>query len=84
MRKKAKGEGYFFAKETLPYIAKGVVIAQIQPNACLAATARMILKDLGISKSEAELRILFEIDDDGASPSKIPGVFAQFGLEYIY
>ncbi len=84
MSKKAKGDGYFFAQETFPYSANGAVIAQIQPNACVAATARMILEDIGISKSEAELRVLFEIDEDGVSPSKIPEVLAPFGLEYIY
>lgn len=84
MKKKAKGDGYFFAQQTLSYKPKGAVIAQIQPNACVAATARMILKDIGIHISEAELRVLFEIDEDGISPSKIPEVLAQFGLFYIY
>ncbi len=84
MKTKAKGEGYFFAQETLPYQAKGSVIAQIQPNACVAATARMLLKDAGLAVSEAELRSRFEIDDDGTSPTKIPSVLKEFGLKYDY
>lgn len=84
MSGKAKGEGYFFKENTLPYSSKNSVIAQIQPNACLAATARMILQDAGIFKSEAELRVLFETDRDGASPAKIPEVLANFSLVYNY
>ena len=82
--KKAKGEGYFFRENTLPYSPQGAVIAQIQPEACVAATTRMILKDAGISRSEAELRALFETDRDGTSPSKIPEIMKGFGLKYDY
>lgn len=81
---KAKGDGYFFHENTLPYTPKGAVIAQIQPNACVAAASRMILEDAGISKSEAELRTLFDVDRDGATPAKIPEVMAKFGLKYDY
>lgn len=84
MNRKAKGEGYFFRENTLPYSSKGVVIAQIQPNACVAVASRMLLQDAGIFKSEAELRVLFEVNRDGASPSKIPEVLGRFGLKYIY
>lgn len=73
LKAKGKAKGNFFAnKETLPYIAKGVMRAQATENGCVPAVCRMLIFDRypelenDINFSETYLRDFLNTDGTGS------------------
>lgn len=92
LKAKGKARGNFFAdKETLPYVAKGIVRGQATNDACVAAICRMLIFDLypqlerDINFSESYLRHFLNTDTQGSVIADIPVVLRLAGIdEYRY
>ncbi len=90
--KRARGEGFFAAVDTLPYQPRGVLLGQETENSCVAACCRMLLLDQfptmrqDYRYAESFLRTALATDEDGSPIAMIPEVLRQFGLaqRYIY
>ncbi len=89
---RARGDGFFAVKETLPYQPRGVLLGQKSEDSCVAACCRMLLLDQSPDSiddhnfSESFLRAALKTDREGTIISRAPKVLREFGLarEYAY
>ena len=89
---RARGEGFFAAVDTRPYLSHGVLLGQETEDSCVAACCRMFLLDelaaahQDYAYAESFLRTALATDEDGSSIANIPDVLRQFGSirEYSY
>ncbi|MGH9831867.1 MAG: hypothetical protein ACREBD_29220 [Blastocatellia bacterium] len=89
-RKRARGDGFFAAAETLPYWPRGVLLGQQTGDSCVAACCRMLLFDQfpelrnNYRYSESFFRTALGTDQEGSTISITPGVLQSFGLARTY
>ncbi len=80
---RARGDGFFSAEDTLPYIPKGELVAQLNYDSCTSACCRMLLKDEDKDAPESHISIILKLDK-GAYVRDMPGALSEFGLSKSY
>jgi len=87
---KARGDGFFSAAETHPYLPRGVLLGQSTEYSCVPACTRMLILDHvpaarhDPNLSETFLRTQFQTDKEGSVIASIPAILRANGVELLY
>ena len=87
---KARGDGFFSASDTRPYLPWGVLFGQSNEYSCVPACTRMLILDQvpgarhDPNLSEAFLRTQFQTDKEGSVIARIPALLRANGVEAPY